>query len=380
MEQFITLFLRPFVKAIYRLACQWTKEDNAVIIAGHGAKYFTGNNQYFFQYLCQIQPVFPFFFFTKDKKTYQNLQKKYPGKILYAYHAKTFVRMAKAKVLMVTTGPDDFFPFPLSPKKKIINLWHGTPLKNIGLLAPDADTKSLSAFSEAIDYFCVSSGFEGKIMQKAFRLPEQKIFISGLPKNDFIRHDHSSFLHQHPVLREKIILYAPTFREKEMAQKSLAELFPLEKLQQLLEEQHARFLYRSHINTTDLQAIEGFDRILSASPSIFPDPQPLLYFTDMLITDYSGIYFDYLLLNRPIIFYNYDDAEYRAKRNFLFHYEENTPGPKVQNREELLKVIRRYFEYPDQDAEQREKIKNKFHTFTDGKACERIYQKITKLL
>jgi len=147
-----------------------------------------------------------------------------------------------------------------------------------------------------------------------------------------------------------------------------------------LEKYDACFLYRNHINTTEQQIIEDLDRIIPASFTGFPDAQPLLYHTDILITDYSGIYFDFLLLNRPVIFYTYDYATYREKRDFLFPFERNTPGSKVQTPELLINAIGDYLLDPKKDAARREEIKNKFHTFTDGRACERINKNIMDML
>lgn len=380
MKQAFTIIFRYILNLLYQLACKWIKEEDTVIIAGHGAKYLVGNNAYLFHYLEDIRPSFDYFFYTKNKTIFRSLRNEHPGKILYAYSLKTFIIFLKARVLIVSTGPEDFFPYFLQSRKKIINIWHGTPIKNIGFLISEANPKMLTKFSRAIDFFCVSSEFEGDIIKKAFHLSPKKILLSGQPKNDFIFQNHSCFLKSFPFLQKKVILYAPTFRETGMKQRMLKELIPLQQLQKMLEKQDAYFLYRNHINTTEQQSIEGFSRIISASPTIFSDSQPLLYFTDLLITDYSGIYFDFLLLNRPIIFYNWDYEAYQNKRNFLYSYNENTPGPKIQTPELLFNTMEEYLQQPEKDAAWREKIKNKFHTFTDGKACERIYGKITEML
>jgi CDP-glycerol glycerophosphotransferase len=85
-------------------------------------------------------------------------------------------------------------------------------------------------------------------------------------------------------------------------------------------------------------------------------------------------------MDRPMIFYNYDYKEYASKRDFLFDYVENTPGPKLQQPELVLNAIEEYFISPEKDMEFRQQIKNKFHSFTDGKACARTHQLIKSLL
>jgi len=380
MAKIFINFFRYILEKLCQLSCYVLKEEKSVLIAGHGAKYLTGNNAYLFRYFESAQPDFNYYFYTKNKTVYNELRVKYPKKVLYAYRWKAFIKFIRSGVLIVSTGPDDFFPYPLAKKKKIINIWHGTPIKKIGFLISGADQRPLILFSKAIDYFCVSSGFEGEVIKNAFHLSQKKLLLTGQPKNDFIRQNHSEFLKAHSYLNKKVILYAPTFRDVGMKQKTLNELFPLSQLQEILEKYDACFLYRNHINTTEQQIIEDLDRIIPASFAGFPDAQPLLYHTDILITDYSGIYFDFLLLNRPVIFYTYDYATYREKRDFLFPFERNTPGPKVQTPEFLINAIEDYLLDPKKDSARREEIKNKFHTFTDGRACERINKIIMGML
>jgi CDP-glycerol glycerophosphotransferase (TagB/SpsB family) len=148
----------------------------------------------------------------------------------------------------------------------------------------------------------------------------------------------------------------------------------------LLEKYDAYFLYRSHFNTEEQNAVSDYKRIISASAREFLNPQPLLFYSDILITDYSSIYFDFLLMDRPMIFYNYDYDDYKDKRDFLFSYEDNTPGPKVQTQGELLVAIEKYLNNPELDSEIRTKIKNRFHKYPDGKACERTYKLIKELM
>ncbi len=350
--------------------------EEYVTIAGFKARYLTGNNQYLLNYLESIETSFNYYFFTKNKAVYRELDKQYPGKILYAYSFKTAIILLKSKVLIITSGPDDFSPYPLLKSKIIINIWHGTPIKKVGFPKDNKAIKQFIDFTNSLDYFSVSSDFDGEIIKEAFKLNSNKIFVSGLCKNDYISINQNPILNDYPFLTKKIILYAPTFRDEGIRNTSFIDLFPIKELNSLLEKHDAYFLYRSHFNTDEQKALIGYNRIISASARTFLDPQPLLYFSDIMITDYSGIYFDYLLMERPIIFYNYDYEEYSKVREFLYNYEDNTPGPKVQTQKELLKAISIYIENPNLDVEFRTRIKNKFHKYPEGGACERTYKLI----
>jgi len=366
---------RIIIKFTYYVFFVFIPKKN-IIIGGYKARFLSGNNLYLFNFLNSQNLNSNYFFYTKSKKTYKLLKKKYPRKILYAYNLTTILKLFQAKILIITTGTDDFSPYPLLKKAIIINLWHGIPIKKIGSTENFSDTK----LSRNIDYFSVSSEFEATIMKTVFNLPDNKIFISGLAKNDYIKYRFKFFLSKNPYLKRTVIIYAPTFREKSQKTKSLSDIFPIQKLQNLLEKYNAVFLYRNHFNSSEQKISKQYNRILSAPPSIFQDVQPLLFFSDILITDYSGIYFDYLLLNRPIIFYNYDYEEYEKSRGFLFDYYKNTPGEKVQTKERIVNVIEDYLIDSDKDKEFREIITKKFHKYRDGKNSERIYELIKKLL
>jgi CDP-glycerol glycerophosphotransferase len=364
---------------IYKIIRPFFKEEY-LIIAGFKARYLTGNNQYLFSYLENNEPNFKYFFYTKDKEVYRMLNSIYKGKILYTYHLSTFIKILKSKVIIITSGYDDLSPYPLIKSKSVINIWHGIPIKKVGFPAEKSAVKQFVKFTNTLDYFSVSADFDGEIIKSAFRISNDKVFISGLCKNDFINISQKDIITNNLYLQKKVIIYAPTFRDVGMKILRFDKLFPIDKLNALLEKYDAYFLYRSHFNTEESKAVEGYDRIKSASSREFLDPQPLLFHSDIMITDYSGIYFDYLLINKPIIFYNYDYEEYTKKRDFLYSYEENTPGPKVQTQYDLMEAIETYLLYPEKDAEFRERIKNRFHKYPEGGACERTYKLIKDLM
>jgi CDP-glycerol glycerophosphotransferase (TagB/SpsB family) len=101
---------------------------------------------------------------------------------------------------------------------------------------------------------------------------------------------------------------------------------------------------------------------------------------DILITDYSSIFFDYLLSDNPIIFAPFDYEKYITKdRELYYDYDEVTPGPKCKNWEEVLEWIVKFKENPNLFKKEREEVKNRFHKYHDGKNCERVYEEIIKL-
>ena len=107
------------------------------------------------------------------------------------------------------------------------------------------------------------------------------------------------------------------------------------------------------------------------------DTTPLLKYFDLLITDYSSIFTNFLLTNNPIIFYPFDLENYQQKEGLCFNYNEFTPGPKVFDIKSLKEAINTIF-IEDEYKEKRLEIKNLYHKYTDGNASKRIIEIIKK--
>jgi len=111
------------------------------------------------------------------------------------------------------------------------------------------------------------------------------------------------------------------------------------------------------------------------------DPYQILSAADLLITDYSSVYFDYLLLDRPTVFVPVDVDQYRAARGFLLEpYEFWTPGPKVLDQEALEAEIRASLDDPTHGADQRHLINSIINQVADNSSCERVWQEIQNML
>jgi len=370
-------FLKIIVIILDKLFGLFVKKKY-VLVSGLKARYFTGNNKFLFEYFTNNNVNFDYFFYTKDKNEFELLNQIYPDRILYPYNLKTLFVFLQTKIYVVSSGIYDFSPYTILGNRVVFNIWHGTPIKKVGEMDGDID---IQKFIKKINFFTVSSDFDGQIIKENFKLTDDKIFVSGLAKNDYINNLDTEFIKDNKFLKQNtIILYAPTFRENGSVLKSLDELFDLNKLNEFLELNNALFLYRYHLNSTESNEVKKYKRIINASSNIYIDAQNLLYYTDILITDYSGIYFDFLLMEKPIVFYNYDYDEYEKMRGFLFDYSENTPGTKVKNKNEALKSLQEYIDNPTKDIKEIIRVKDKFHKYNDGNSCKRITEKIIQLM
>lgn len=179
-------------------------------------------------------------------------------------------------------------------------------------------------------------------------------------------------------------IYMPTFRGQEGTRYDFFEQFGFDAVavNACLEQLDAHlYLKLHHFNTPNeriLEAIATVPRI-----SFFPgaDIYEEMAQIDFLITDYSSIYFDYLLTGRPLIFAPFDVADFNMRtRTFYYDYAEVTPGPKANDWPELCACIREAIEQPERYMAQRQAVAERFHRFQDGESCRRVYAEVSRRL
>jgi CDP-glycerol glycerophosphotransferase len=154
-------------------------------------------------------------------------------------------------------------------------------------------------------------------------------------------------------------------------------IFKSRKFDNFLKENKLLFIVKSH----SIPAFKDeFDRDMK-NLKVYEktaDVYPLFKYIDLLITDYSSIYMDFLHLNRPVLYYVFDLVEYkRDSRTIQFDFDEMTPGPKVENFEELMKMIKHFLiDKNDGFEKKRKRIRNLAFKYKDGKSSERIYKEL----
>lgn len=277
---------------------------------------------------------------------------------------------------------------------RTVNLWHGIPLKCISL----DDTYYMQRMGflnrlrtrllyRAYDYIVTTSDSLRSIFSSAFAAPEDSIVSAGYPRNDVLLRDiPGAEIESNPdeidrlrQLRseadESVILYAPTWRETRSEFLTDTGL-DFDELDAFLQRRNAHFVMKLHPNTED--GISGdYDRISMAPNDV--DIHAMLKHTDALITDYSSIYFDYLLLDRPLVFFAFDLQRYRSSdRELYFEYEDVTPGPKPQTFEDLLDALDAILDGADEYADRRTEVRDRFFDEPDGHAAERVYQEFAE--
>ena len=355
-----------------------------VIISLPKARIYADNSRYFFEY-CANDPDNNVFLLTKSKQVFKEVQDKYPGKVLYAYSRKALWNYLRANVLFTTHNKWDFHPYyPIGNFRTFVNLWHGTPLKRVNHLHYKRSVNNKNQMKYC-KYYITSSEFTKYLMATQFEIHIDDILVTGQPRNDALFTKDEKLLEKHPVLKKKVILYAPTFRSYGRVRLFPFDDFDKKKLLNFLEEHDAYILIRCHINEwiafKEEWASEesGSDRIIMADVQRYECVQELLRHTDILVSDYSSIHFDFSLLNRPMIFLPYDIEEYIKHRGLNVDYNKNTPGPKVSSFQEFLSQIHVYLTTPSKDEAERIKVRDKYNLYLDDQSSKRVWESIKSL-
>ncbi|GMQ72450.1 CDP-glycerol glycerophosphotransferase family protein [Tetragenococcus halophilus] len=277
-----------------------------------------------------------------------------------------------------------------------IQTWHGTPLKKLGADIQDVAMPGTSTeqyknnfILEASrwDYLIAPNEYSEKIFKQAFQF-QNNILEIGYPRNDELVNNKNNQKLQ-DGLKEKIIgkkngrviLYAPTWRDDYFIKKGSYKFympFSLEKMVKCLG-QDDTLIIRPHYLVGDSIDIKGYeDRVKVCMDEAIND---LYLISDLLITDYSSVMFDFAILQRPMLFYPYDMAHYKEKlRGFYLDYNE-VPGPIAEDEENLYEFIRNFVsqgQFSEYDSK-KERFEQLFCSWENGGASQQVTQLMLEL-
>jgi CDP-glycerol glycerophosphotransferase len=174
-----------------------------------------------------------------------------------------------------------------------------------------------------------------------------------------------------------VVLYAPTWREDRVRHQGGHQLnlqLDLEQARKALGEDHV-LLVRPHAHV--VEPVEGTGDGFVWDVGSYPDIQDLYLISDVLITDYSSVMFDYAITGRPIIFFTYDLEHYRDQlRGFYFDFEGTAPGPLVGTSEELIAALRDLDPITAEYAPAYAAFRETFCDLDDGTASVRVVDRM----
>lgn len=310
--------------------------------------HYNYNSRYLFEYVKENLPEITPLFVINDSELRNSLSSKYGKQYFIETESIQGIRQALSAGVWFTSAGLPAYGIGLHKKRLIINLWHGVPLKKIALLDPNLKKAARIYFKKIFseNYTCILTTSHELIplMARSFAVSEDKIKVWGQPRNDglFQKNDCREILGQlFPDLPEytKTVLYAPTFRDYGQVQLFPFKDFDQKQLEAFLDEKNMLLFIRTHVAEQGSAAPYLGKRIRFLGNEQAEDVTGILNIFDCLITDYSSIYIDYLLTDKPMIFLPYDRQQYLDGRGMNFDYDDVTPGPKSETFNDFLDAL-----------------------------------------
>lgn len=398
------VFLRKIIRSIYNflkkiqykvITVGLKVDDKTIIFACFNGKSYSCSPKAIYNYMLSDEKYkeFKYIWAFRKPEEYKELEDN-ENTIVVKIHSKQYKKyLAKAKYWIFNYKIPDY----IYPKKNqvFVQCWHGTPLKRLGCDLEHFDNilntmkgikKRYKIEASKFSYFISPSKFASEKFISAWNLKEigkENIIIEeGYPRNDFLfnytKQDEENIKKRLGIENDKrkIILYAPTYRSDQHQTGvgyTYKEELDFTELQNKMGDKYI-ILFRPHYfiaNSFDFDKYKGFVYNVSG----IDDINELYIISDILITDYSSVFFDFANLKRPIIFYMYDLEHYRDKSNGFYIDLNELPGKIVKTQQEVeneILSINKEFKYDNKYK----KFNDKYNYLDDGNASKRVIAKI----
>lgn len=392
---------------IYLLVWLLPRDDSLCAFgSGHGW-HFIDNSKYLFLYAARKVTNVRCVFLSRRQEIVELLTSAGFEAVL-STSLRGMIISIRARRWFVSHSTNDINPL-LSGGAQITQLWHGTPLKKIAFDLAPKSTSLKGNIKNALksivfkvfkylnttlqfNHIVISSEKVKQCYLSAFRISDDRILVLGQARNDCLTEGlpdepllfpETSWLESLQKNSDRIITWMPTHR---LASGGATEDlithfdFDIAALEALLEKHSTKLVIKVHF----LDAVglaDHFDGCRDISLYPYADPYPLLRFTDVLITDYSSVYFDFLLTGRPVLFSPFDRKKYiDCDAGFYFDYDQVTPGTKCANWPELLAAMDETMlmlktDALDPHAEVRRLVCRDFNDFPSG-SCQRVAERL----
>ena len=346
-----------------RATCHEQPDPKKWVFSSVHNRTFNYNSSALFQYVKEYHPEIQAFYVMEDPGERERLQERFGKESVIDTSTIEGIRKVLAcKVWFTSTAPP-LYGVGFRKKYRIINLWHGVPLKKIGMEQENLGrlTKLYYKYLFADNYEAVVTTSEELIpvMSRSFLVEPERVKVWGQPRNDKLFQKMDAGEQMKNIFRgerlpefTRLLLYAPTFRDH-----GETKVFPfpefegagreaaLKRLQEFLEKHQSMLCIRMHLYEKEgyewLRALDHpGSRIRFLNEDRVEDIMEVLAMFDLLITDYSSVFFDYANLRRPILFFMYDYEQYKHEmRDFYFDIH-MLPGPVLMDQEEVLQTLK----------------------------------------
>ncbi len=385
IKKFLYKFFAP---CVYKFYSRKPINEKLVVFADSSSSALPDNMTEIYERLGKMGYETHVFLRRKSSKKY--LKEKY-YEMKNAFHfTKSY---AQCKCLILT----DYYYYAYANQPRVgqdvIQLWHGCgAFKKWGYSTLDlkwgSDRKTMQEYPihNTYTYVTVSSEEVKKYYAEAFNCSEDIIYASGVPRTDkffdanYVLSARNRVLSLYPEIgNRKIILYSPTFRGTSKAKAKFTQMIDFLYLKKHLEKDYVILVKLHPFIRKGMDLSESLSELYSSFVFDVSKTLPIddaMCASDMVITDYSSLIFEYALLNRPMLFFAYDLEQYDEERSFYYDYESFVPGDIVKDTEEILLAIRK--NEKNFDKQKTEAFARRFMSACDGKSTDRIMDFIVK--
>ena len=371
----VKIFLENYVLPCISKINSWMKHDNKKILFYINSD-FRENNKALFDYMIKkgVNRKYQIIVACRDYKRYKEHKIE---NVKFIGTSKATFEFFHSGIVFYSIGK-----IPLLPAKDqtVMQMWHGVPLK----AADEGLKKQYSLKHQYYTWVLSPSDFLKPIICQWLSVTEDHIYIGGYPRCDiFFNKKENNFNSGN----DKLILWVPTFRKSKTRGYTdvdmCGNIVPVlsnnmfVKINEFLKKKRVKIIVKLH-PAQDLSdySLTEFDHFVLLSHDEFEKRGYDLYFlasqSDALITDYSSIYFDYMLTDRPIGFTINDMEEYKRNRGFSLPPEKFMPGSKIKGYEDLLNFVQDVVDDKDPYKEERNEVNKLINQDPTGGYCQKI--------
>ncbi|OGS92171.1 MAG: hypothetical protein A2Z95_00725 [Gallionellales bacterium GWA2_60_18] len=374
------------------IAMIFSPQKNRIIFCSNSGEGLTGNAKFLFEYMRKDARYECHYLF-RVRRVYEHYKQSYPDAI-YAYSWRALWLAARARIFVVTHSRLDV---PVSLFRKVcIQTWHGIPIKPLGFLKHGTLRKKIRNHVykwidyDLSNYYLSSSRYVSQLLAGVFRQPLEKFIEAGFPRDDALMQGDRAAIRR-KVIRSlgldesaKLVLYAPTWRDYEFEYFGFPHYDPQQvaEFHATLQDNNAYLLLKSHRNAP-LQLPEELKskRVIDMDLGEIDDVQELLMASEYLITDYSSICFDGLILDLPMVFVVSDRERYENRSGpFCCDYDLMATGPKVSTLDGFNLELRKMLSGNDTHVSQRRFVSELLRSPQGELSCPRVARFIGTLL
>lgn len=376
---------RALLKFLYdHYFTKWALKENWVLYESFFGKNYSDSPKYIYEYLSKNYPDRYRMIWVIDKK---GTKIPYRHKVIKRYSLWYYYYLGRCGYMVFNSRQPEWVV--KRENNVFLQTWHGTPLKKLVFDIDEivsASPKYKEQFykqSRAWDYLISPNAFSTETFRRCF-LYDNTMLNTGYPRNDILHAPDKDKLAAGIrkklgiAINKKTILYAPTWRDDVYYGKGKYKFelhLDLELLRKQLGEEYV-VLLRTHYliaDSVDVSSVKGF----AYNMSRYDDISELYLISDILITDYSSVFFDYANLRRPMLFYTYDLEKYRdILRGFYFDIEKEVPGPLLYTTEEVVDAIKRIDTVNREYSQRYDRFYHRFCEWEDGHAAEKVVKSV----